>query len=79
MRSIVEPSLNTSHIGLTGRLMDQPAMNILLHAGSPKVFNTGEVFNNVKGYIGNQERKHKFSDSCSKKKIQIVEFANIDP
>ena len=60
MRSIVEPSLNTSHIGLTGRLMDQPAMNILLHAGSPKVFNTGEVFNNINGYKGNRQRKHKF-------------------
>ncbi len=60
MRKIIAPNLRTSHKGKLGRLMDQPAMNILLYEGSANVRDLESSFNSVNGYSGNPERLHKF-------------------
>lgn len=60
MRKIIAPNLRTSHKGKQGRLMDQPAMNILLYEGSASVQNLEFSFNSINGYSGNPDRLHKF-------------------
>lgn len=60
MRSLQAPELQTSHIGASGRLMDQPAMNILLSSGSNNPEQMVSIFNSVNGYIGNRSRRHRF-------------------
>lgn len=60
MREIIAPNLRTSHKGKQGRLMDQPAMNILLYEGSARVRDLESSFNSINGYSGNPRRLHKF-------------------
>lgn len=60
MRSVRDELLNTSHKGKTGLIMDQPAMNVLLSSGTSKHFNFAKAFNEVNGYIHNENRRHKW-------------------
>jgi Nucleotide-diphospho-sugar transferase len=60
MRSLQAPDLRTSHKSNSGRLMDQPAMNILLRSGGVGYEDITSIFNSVNGYIGNKDRQFRF-------------------
>lgn len=60
MRSVSIPDLHTSHKGISGRLVDQPAANILLATALSQRENLKDAFNAINGYVGNPDRHHKW-------------------